>query len=348
VRKIKEVDSMLFELPSFEHINAQDIGEATFWLHKYGEKARVIAGATDLLSLMKDRIEGPELRNPEVLINIKTISEINRITYSEETGLRIGAAVTLNRLATSDVIKQKYDILLQTALQVGTTQIRNMGTMGGNLCQRPRCLYFRHPQFSCFKKGGAKCYAAAGEHRYYHSILKTGKCVMAHPSDMAPTLIALKANAIIVSLDGEKKVPLEEFFLDANHFTETILKSDELLKEIQIPTQNGITHQLFLKHRIRHSADFALSSAAIVAQISDGICKDIRIVLGGIAPLPYLASLAIEMIKGRRLDEKLISQAGEISVDGATPLPMNHYKVDLTKVLVRRLLTSIWHGSARK
>jgi len=334
---------MLFELPSFEHINVKDIEEATFWLQKYGEESRVIAGGTDLLSLMKDRIEGPELKIPELLINIKIIPGINRITYSEEIGLRIGAAVTLNRLATSDVIKQKYDILSQAAREVGTTQIRNMGTIGGNVCQRPRCVYFRHPHFICFKKGGNKCYAATGEHRYYHSILGNGKCVMAHPSDFGPALVALKAKAIIVSANGEREVPMEDFFLGSNHLTETVLKSDEFLKEIEIPTQKDITQQLFLKERIRHSADFALSSVAIVAKISDGICEDIRIVLGGIAPLPYLASSASEVVKGKRLNESLISQAAEASVEGAHPLPMNSYKVDLTKALVKRCLMSIGH-----
>jgi len=332
---------MLFELPSFKHIDAMEVKEAVSYLREYGEKARVVAGGTDLLSLMKDRIVGPELKIPELLINIKTIPEINRITYSEEIGLRIGGAVTLNRLATSDVIKQKYSILSQAARQVGTTQIRNMGTIGGKICQRPRCVYFRHPHFICFKKGGNKCYAATGEHRYYHSILENGRCVMAHPSDIGPALVALKAKAITVSANGEREVPMEDFFLGPNNFTETVLKSDEFLKEIQIPTQNDITHQLFLKQRIRHSADFALSSVAIAAQISDGICEDIKIVLGGIAPLPYLASLANEVVNGRRLNESLISQAAEASVEGAKPLPMNGYKVDLTKAMVRRVLTSI-------
>jgi xanthine dehydrogenase YagS FAD-binding subunit len=341
MRKKREVNSMLFELPSFEHINVKDIEEATFWLQKYGEKARVIAGATDLLSLMKDRIEGPELKIPEILINIKTIPEINQITYGEETGLRIGAAVTLNRLATSDVIKKKYNILSQAAQQVGTTQIRNMGTIGGNICQRPRCVYFRHPHFICFKKGGSKCYAATGEHRYYHSILKIGKCVMAHPSDIGPALVALKAKAITVSANGERKVPMEDFFLGPNHFTETILKSDEFLKAIQVPTQNDITHQLFLKQRIRHSADFSLSSVAMVAQISDGICDDMRIILGGIAPYPYQASTAEAIVRGERLNKGLVSKAVEASVEDAHPLPMNGYKVDLTKALVKRCLMSL-------
>ena len=203
---------MLFELPGFDHIDAKDAKEAASCLRKYGEKARIIAGATDLLGFMKDRIEGPGLKVPEVLVNIKTIPGIARIDYDEKTGLRIGAAVTLNQLATSDLIKQKFNILSQAALQVGTTQIRNMGTVGGNLCQRPRCLYFRQAHFVCFKKGGTTCYAVTGEHRFYHSIMKKGKCVMAHPSDMAPALIALKAKAIIAGSEGERGLPLEAFF----------------------------------------------------------------------------------------------------------------------------------------
>jgi xanthine dehydrogenase YagS FAD-binding subunit len=340
-RKRRGVKSMLFELPSFEYVDARDVKEVVSWLQRYGGKARVIAGATDLLSLMKDRVEGPEFKIPEVLVNIKRIPDMTRITYDEGTGLRIGAGVTLSRLAASDVIRQKFKILSQAALQIGTTQLRIMGTLGGNLCQRPRCLYFRHPHFICFKKGGSKCYAATGEHRFYHSILKHGRCVMAHPSDLAPALMALKAEVMIMSPNGGKKVPLQELFWGPNHYTETILKTDEYLAEIYVPIQNGRTHQVFLKQRVRHSADFALSSVATVARISGGICEDIRIVLGGIAPFPYVAFIAEEVIKGKKLDEGLISQAAEASVEGAKPLLMNRYKVDLTKALVKRALTSI-------
>jgi xanthine dehydrogenase YagS FAD-binding subunit len=325
---------MLFELPNFEHIDATDVEGAVSCLHLHGAKARVIAGATDLLSLMKDRIEGPE-----VLVNIKAIPGMAGITYDEKAGLRIGAAVTLNHLATSDLIKEKFSILSQAALQVGTTQLRNVGTVGGNVCQRPRCLYFRHPHFMCFKKGGTRCFAVAGEHRFYHAIMKHGKCVMAHPSDMAPSLIALKAEAIIAGPEGEKKVPFASFFLHPNGLGETILKPDEFLVAVEIPNRET-THQLFLKHRIRRAADFALVSVALVARMSAGVCEDIAVVLGGIAPFPYVAAAAEEMIRGRRLDERLISDAAEASVKEARPLPMNGYKVDLTKTLVRRALMS--------
>ena len=166
---------------------------------------------------------------------------------------------------------------------------------------------------------------------------------MAHPSDMAPVLIALQAKAIIAGRDQEKEVPLEDFFLGANHLQETILHEDELLREVQVPKQKLKTYQVFLKHRIRHASDFSLASVAAAVQIADGLCQDVRIVLGGIAPFPYLVAMAGEMTRGKALSQALISQISEVSVEEARPLPMNRYKIDLTKALVRQALGSIQH-----
>jgi xanthine dehydrogenase YagS FAD-binding subunit len=333
--------TVLYELPAFEHADAESVREAVFWLEKWGNEASVIAGGTDLLGLMKDRLEGPQLRMPQVLINLKHIAEMKRIDHDDELGLRIGAAVTLNQLGASDIIRQRFRILSQAARQIGTTQIRNMGTVGGNLCQRPRCMYFRHPDFPCYKKGGRKCYAVGGEHRYDHSVINYGKCVVAHPSDMAPALIALNAGAIIATSNGEREVPLQDFFLSPNDYTETVLKPGELLVAVRVPNESSKTHQLFLKHRVRHSSDFALASVAMVAEISGGIAQDIRIVMGGIAPFPYVADRTGEVINGKELDPKLILQVAEASIDGARPLPQNGYKIDLAKALVKRALESI-------
>ena len=332
---------MLYELPDFEHADAESVQEAVFWLEKWGNEARVIAGGTDLLGLMKDRLEGPQLRTPGVLINVKRIPEMKRIDHDDEFGLRIGAAVTLNQLGASDIIRKRFSILSQAARQIGTTQIRNMGTVGGNLCQRPQCMYFRHPDFLCYKKGGRTCYAVSGEHRYDHSVINYGKCVVAHPSDMAPTLIALNASAIIATSNGERKVPLQDFFLSPNDYTETVLKPGELLVEVRVPNESSKTNQLFLKHRVRHASDFALASVAMVAEMSDGIVQDIRIVMGGIAPFPYVADRTEELINGKGLDTRLISRVAKASIDGARPLPRNGYKIDLAKALVKRALESI-------
>jgi xanthine dehydrogenase YagS FAD-binding subunit len=204
-------------------------------------------------------------------------------------------------------------------------------------------MYFRHPDFICHKKGGSKCYAVTGEHRDYHAILANGKCTMAHPSDMAPVLIALKAKAIVMGPQGERKLPLQNLFLGPNHFTEVALNPQEFIKGVEV-NQNG-NCQLFLKHRIRHSSDFALSSVSCVASTSRGICEEIRIVLGGVAPYPYPALRAEGIVRGRKLTEELISQAAHASVEGARSLPMNNYKIDLTKMLVKRILNSMWRQS---
>ena len=340
------IEVLLYELPSFELLDVATIRDALACLNKYSGKARVVAGGTDLLSLMKDRVEGPELTVPEVLVNIKTIPELSQITYDEHTGIRIGAAVTLNRLQTSDVIKQEFTVLSQAAGHVGTTQIRNMGTLGGNICQRPRCLYFRHQHFSCYKKGGDRCYAVAGEHRYYHSIMKNGRCVMAHPSDIAAALAALEAEVVIAGSEGGKKMTLQDFFAPANDFTETALKPGEFLAGVQLQNPKGKTYQLFLKRRVRKASDFSLANVATVARIIDGVCEDIRIVLGGITAFPYMASAAVEILKGRKLTEALISRAAAASLAEAHPLLRNRYKVDLTTALVRRALASLWHEAA--
>ncbi|MDH3884345.1 MAG: xanthine dehydrogenase family protein subunit M [Desulfobacterales bacterium] len=332
---------VLYELPAFEHADAESVREAVLWLEKWGNQARVIAGGTDLLGLMKDRLEGPQLKTPQVLINVKHIAEMKRIDHDDESGLRIGAAVTLNQLGASDIIRERFSILSQAARQIGTTQIRNMGTLGGNLCQRPQCLYFRHPDFPCYKKGGRKCYAVSGEHRYDHSVINYGKCVVAHPSDMAPALIALNAGAIIATSNGERKLPLQDFFLSANDYTETALKPGELLVALRVPDKGSKTNQLFLKHRVRHASDFALASVAVVAEMSERIVQDIRIVMGGIAPYPYIADGTGAMVNGKELDPKLILQVAEASIDGARPLPRNGYKIDLAKALVKRALESI-------
>ena len=334
---------MLLELPPFEHVDAKSVREAAIWLNRYGEKGRVVAGGTDLFSLMKDGIEGPDFKKPEVLINIKTIPEMKTIAYDDQEGLHLGAAVTLQDLITSDLVQEKYPVLGQAARQVGTTQIRFMGTLGGNLCQRPRCLYFRHPHFICRKKGGDRCYAMRGEHRHYYSVVQNGKCVVAHPSDMAPALAALDGKAIIANSGGEKQVPLLDLFQGPNAFAETILRSDEFISEIKVPRQRAGTYQIFLKHRIRQSADFALASVAAVARVSGPVCEEIRIILGGVAPFPYRALLAEGALRGERLEEGRISRAAEASMEGARPLRMNGYKVELTKALVRQVLGSILH-----
>ena len=332
---------LLYELPGFELYHAESLDQAVGTLKKYGEKARVLSGGTDLLSLMKERIEGPRLRIPEVLVDIKNIPELKGITYHAKSGLRIGAAVTLSSLEGSETIQKKIPVLSVAAGQIGTTQIRNRGTIAGNLCQRPRCMYFRHSHFICLKKGGKTCLARIGEHRYDHSIIQMGKCAMAHPSDLAPALMALDARVEIAGFEGLREISLAEFFTSENLTGETVLRPEEFIVGFQIPSPQPTTRQHFLKLRIRRASDFALANVAVAAEVSDEICGDVRIMLGGIAPSPYMASRSMEMLKGKAFTEKLISEAAEACVIEAKPLKNNSYKVDLAMALVRRALESI-------
>jgi xanthine dehydrogenase YagS FAD-binding subunit len=331
---------MLCELPEFQHIDVHDVAEAVDCLHRYVGRACVIAGATDLLALMKDRIEGPGLKSPEILVNIKRIPGIDTISYDEGSGLRIGAGATLTQLQAAGVIAEKFTLLAQAAGAVGATQLRNVGTIGGNLCQRPRCAYFRHPHFVCFKKGGTRCYAVAGEHRFYHAIFRDGTCITAHPSDMAPALIALRAQAVIAGPDGERRIPLRDFFVGTEQLTETRLKPDEFILAVEVPEQQGTRH-VFVKQRVRRAADFALASVAVAARISSGVFTEGSVTLGGVASQPHVAQEAEELLKGNELTKQLITDAAEAALEGAKPLPGNRYKVDLAKAIVRGALTSL-------
>ena len=331
---------MLFELPAFEHVDVKSIEEALHFLQNR-ERVKVIAGGTDLLAMMKDRITGPELSLPSLLVNIKGIAEMNRVFEDEMGTVHIGGAVTLRQLERSPLIKPELGSLRSALRQIGSRQIRALGTVAGNICQRLRCMYFRHPDFVCFKKGGTRCYAFGGEHRYYHAIMHHGKCVAAHPSDLAPVLVAYDARATVKGPKGKSEILFRDFFSGASDVGETILQPHELLTEIQVPYPGERTVHSFLKSRIRHSFDFALSSVAAVGRVSQRVVEDIRIVLGGIAPWPVEALQSREILRGRSLNDETISEAAEAALKGAKPLPMNRYKVDLTKALVRRALEEL-------
>jgi len=331
---------MLYELPKFEHVDVTSVQEALYWLKIHEERAKVIAGGTDLLGLMKDRIRGSKMPLPEVLINIKTVPELNRITWSEEEGLKIGASVKLCDIERSEIIRSKFSILSKAANGVATPQIRNMGTIGGNLCQRPRCWYFRSPFFDCFKKGGRVCYAITGDNRWYFSILKLGTCVAAHPSDIAPALIALDSDLKIAGPNDERVIKVENFFADGKSVSDTILRPEELLVEAHVPNPKPDTYTAFLKSRLRRSWDFALVSVAVAIRLSSEKFKDVRIVLGGVAPFPYRATKAEEELCDNVIDERSPSLTAKAALAEARSLSMNKYKVTLTEALVRRAIMS--------
>lgn len=323
-------------MKDFKHVNAGSVNEALSLLKDFQNGAKLMAGGTDLLGVLKGQIL-PSY--PEAVINIKTIPDLDFIKEDQD-GLKIAALAKLVNIVRSPVIKEKYNILAEAAESVASPEIRNMGTIGGNLCQDTRCWYYRYPhsiggRIQCLRKGKGPCLAVKGDNRY-HAILGAKKCFAVCPSDMAVALAALGAKVRVATEGGERVIPIADFYGTLGH----VLEPGEILTEIRIrrPPENAA--QTFLKYRLRESIDFAIVSVASVFTLTNGICKDAKIVLGGVAPMPYRAKDAEDAIIGKSLDEAAAQAAGEAAVIHAKPLSMNAYKIEIAKTLVRRALLS--------
>lgn len=318
-------------MKSFRNINVSAVQEAASLLHKYGLRTKLIAGGSDLLPLMKERII-----TPEFLLNLKTIPEMSYIR-EEAQEVRIGALTTLRELEANTGIREKIPLLAQVASEVASPQIRNVGTIGGTLCQRPWCWYFRGPLFLCLRKGGNTCFAESGENKY-HAIIDGGPCHMVHPSDMAIALMALDAKLKIIGDKNEKVIPLEKFFLGPSQSIskENLLEPDEIITEIRVPKPLTQIKGVYFKERERRVWDHAIVGVAVIIAIEEGICSHIRIVLSGVAPVPFRATAAEAILKGKKVDEGICLEAAEAALSSANPLKHNAYKVHLAKVLIKR------------
>src|SRR5919112_3430348 len=299
------------------------------------EAPRPIAGGQDLLTTMKDYTS-----RPTRLVNLKSIRGLNKITLNAR-GLTIGALVTLTELEEHAGVRKSFPGLAEAAHSIATPQIRNLGTVGGNLCQRPRCWYFRLEEVICLKKGGSECYAAKGENKY-NAILGGGPSYIIHPSDLAPMLLALGASVNVTGADGRRTVPLDKFFTLPNEGSirrENVLKNDEIITEVVVPASPLAARSTYLKFKERESLDFALSSVAAAVELSaDRRVRQARVVLGGVAPVPWRVPKAEEFLKGKALDAEALAGAARLALEGAEPLSQNAYKVPLTQTLVRRAL----------
>lgn len=320
-------------MKTFAHFNALTIDEAVTLLRRYGGKASVVAGGTDLLGKMKDRILPTY---PEALVNLKTIPGLDFI--KEESGkLRIGALTRLEDIAHDGTVKGGYTALAQAAHRTASPHLREMGTIGGNLCQDIRCWYYRNPnnRFPCLRKGGGRCYALDGDTRY-HSIfggsVEEG-CIAVHPSDTAPALIALNAEV----RTSKRTIGAEDFFQVGVSKT-TVLEGDEVVTEIQVPRPEAGTKSAFLKFALRKSIDFAIVDCAVMVTTKKGKVEAARICLNAVFVKPYRARKAEEAIVGKVLNEANAEAAGEAAVMGAAPRPDNGYMVQVAKVMVKRAL----------
>jgi xanthine dehydrogenase YagS FAD-binding subunit len=247
---------------------------------------------------------------------------------------------TLAEIARDDGLRRSYTALAEGAGAAASPQLRNQGTLGGNLCQRPRCWFYRG-EYPCLRKGGDTCFAIEGDSRY-HCILGGGPCFIVHPSDTSPALVALGAVARIVGPGGRgRTVPLEQFFvLPSQHVTkENVLEPGEIVVEVTLPAPP--TRSTYRKARARRSWDFALAGAAVALTMADDRVTQARVVLSGVAPVPWRAKAAEAALNGRRLDAKAIRRAAEAAVEGADPMPDNRYKVALTRGVVEQALASV-------
>ena len=325
----------------FDYYKVASVAQAVSLLSKHQQKAAILAGGTDLLGMMKDRIEGPKLKMPEFLIDIKGVKDLNYIK-EHKNGLKIGAGTPLSEIASSDLIGKKYPLLRQAASQVGVPQIRNVGTLGGNLCQRPRCWYFRGKLFQdCFRKGGNNCYALGGENRY-HAVFGGANCYMVFPSDLAPALIALNARVEIATPKGNRMVPTEKFYVgpDKNILKENVLSPQELVLGMEIPNPGAMTKGVYLKLKERQAFDFAVVSVAVSLSFKNNFVDQARIAFGGLAPFPMRAVKAEAILKAKGAKDG-ISVACKECTDGAQPLSHNGYKVDAAKGILEEALVSL-------
>jgi xanthine dehydrogenase YagS FAD-binding subunit len=301
--------------------------------------ATPIAGGTDLLSEIRDGTV-----SPGTLVSLDSISDaaLTGIRVTPNGGLRMGALTTISAIAADATVRQDYVALFQAAAGLATPQVRNLGTLGGNLNQRPRCWYYRHPLTVCLKRGGDRCYAVQGVGKY---LCVTGgdRCFIVHPSDAAVALAALHASIDIASAAGTRTVPIEDYFVGpgVDITRETILEPGEILTGVTLPPPGPGRRSIYLKARERESGDFALVSVAASLDIVDGSVRRASVVLGGVAPTPYRAAATEDYLTGRSTDGVSTAHAGSVAIDDPRPLPDNAYKLPLTANLVNRALQQL-------
>jgi xanthine dehydrogenase YagS FAD-binding subunit len=318
-------------MKTFIHQNAKTVADAVSYLTQYNGKAKIIAGGTDLLGVMKDEILPAY---PQAVVNIKNIPNLDKIT-SDSSGLKVGALAKLSDIATNSTVVSTWPALAQAAASVGSPHIREMGTMGGNLCQDVRCWYYRGMNnfFNCLRKGGAMCYASAGDNRY-HSIFGGSKgCYSAYPSDTATALLALNASIVTNS----RTIPIDSFF---DNLTGTVLNANEMVTEVDIPTPPSGSKQVYLKFRVRKAIDFPIVGVSSMITVQSGTVSAARIALGAVAPTPIRATAAEKALTGQAVNSTTASAAATAAMQSAVPMTMNKYKVPITSALIQRAILS--------
>lgn len=327
-------------MQAFAYASPTTVQEAVGLLvNKWGE-ADVLAGGTDLLGLLKDYIH-----TPKRVINIKGIKELEGIQKTA-AGLRIGALVTLEELLRNADVRAEYPGLIAAARGVTSPQMRNMGTVGGDLCQRPRCWYFRLG-FGLLAMKDGQSLVPNGENRYHAILGNKGPAYFVSASSLGPPLIALGARVELVGPSGARELPVEKFFVTPQdeNAREIALRPNEILTEILVPPAAGVRNATY-EVRQRETLDWPLATASVALTMKGAAVGSARVVLGHVAPTPWMAAQAGKVLAGKALNPAVIDKAAEAAVAGATPLSQNAYKVRLARVAVKRALEEAARGKA--
>ena len=322
-------------MPNFAYVRPKTLQEAIRYLSS--SDCRVHAGGTDLLGCLRDEIFGAQK-----IVSISHFKDLRGIKTTAQGGLRIGALTTLTEVASDKTIQERYPALSKGASEAASPQLRNQGTIGGNICQKPRCWYYRG-EFHCLRKGGDKCYAYGGQNHFHCIFGSGGICYIVHPSDTAPSLVAYEATVKVVGPKGTRRIPLAKFYVLPSEDVrkETVLKPDEIVTELLLPPPVQGLRGSYRKVRARRSWDFALAGMALVVKFQGDKIKKAHAVLSGAAPIPWRSREIEEAITGKRLDADAVSRAAEAAVKNAEPLKHNAYKIPLFRGMIEEELSAI-------
>jgi xanthine dehydrogenase YagS FAD-binding subunit len=318
---------------AFAYVNPANEKDAVAALKTDGI-AMPLAGGQDLLARMKDYIDSPDR-----VVNVKNALDAT-IAATSDGGIRIGAAVKIVDLAEHAQVKRLYPAVIAAADEIGTPQIRNSGTVGGNVNQRPRCWYFRNEEFVCFKKGGSRCFAVDGENQYHAIFGNDGPSHIVHPSSLAIPFVAYGAKFRIVGPNGEKEIPAAEYFTMPtlqNVLKENVLGDEDLFTHVILPPP-GTVKSGHYEVRYKASHDWPLAFTTVVLTMNGNTIQSARVVLGAVAPVPWRSEDAEKALAGKPLNEQTAAEAGEAAVRAAKPLSGNAYKIQITKTAVKRAI----------
>ena len=326
---------------AFEYASPTTKEAAVALLASQWGETEVLAGGCDLLSLMK-----VYLTEPRRLVNIKEIKELQGVRFAAATGLRIGALVTIQELLDNETVKKQYAALHQAAAGVTSPQIRNVGTVGGDLCQRPRCWYFRNGMGLLAQDSSGKPLVPEGENKYHAILGNSGPAYFVNPSSLAPALIALGGKIRIFGPKGPRDVPAAKFFLTpkGNQEREYVLQPNEIVTEILVPPAGGARSATY-EVRQKEALDWPLTAAAVSLKLTGKKITSARVVLGHVAPVPWPAPEAEKLLAGKTVSEAVAQDAGTAAVSGAKRLSQNGYKIALARVAVKRAVLRAAEGA---